>query len=240
MSSRRPHLDWIDTQYHAMCRRVTDWSNINSSSSNLAGLGRMSSVLREAFSALGGEASEVVLPATSAIDDRGQVVYAETGKAVSVVKRPDAPLRVFLCIHMDTVYPADHPFQATTLLDTNTLRGPGVADAKGGLAVMLTALEAFERSPEAARLGWDVLINPDEEIGSVGSSRLLTDAAQRQPPRPALRARACPAAASSTGARGRGFSPSSFAGTPPTPAVIFPSAATRSWRPPSWRSNSTP
>jgi glutamate carboxypeptidase len=54
-----------------------------------------------------------------------------------------------------------------------------VADAKGGLAVMLTALEAFERSRFANGLGWEVLLNPDEEIGSVGSAPLLVEAAGR-------------------------------------------------------------
>jgi glutamate carboxypeptidase len=95
------------------------------------------------------------------------------------VKRPDAPLRVFLCIHMDTVYPADHPFQACTRIDAHTLQGPGVADAKGGIVVMLAALAALEESPAAARLGWEVLINPDEEIGSAGSAPLLAAAAAR-------------------------------------------------------------
>jgi glutamate carboxypeptidase len=44
---------------------------------------------------------------------------------------------------------------------------------------MLVALEAFERSPWAANVGWEILINPDEEIGSPGSARLLIEAAKR-------------------------------------------------------------
>jgi glutamate carboxypeptidase len=79
---------------------------------------------------------------------------------------------------MDTVYPGDHSFQTVEQVDRNTLRGPGVADAKGGLAVMRTALAALERSPWAARVGWEVLINPDEEIGSPGSAPLLERAAR--------------------------------------------------------------
>jgi glutamate carboxypeptidase len=41
---------------------------------------------------------------------------------------------------------------------------------KGGLVVMLAALRAFERSPHAAKLGCEVLLTPDEEIGSFGSA----------------------------------------------------------------------
>lgn len=43
---------------------------------------------------------------------------------------------------------------------------------------MLHALMALERSPWAENLGWQVLLNPDEEIGSVASDPLLKAAAQ--------------------------------------------------------------
>jgi glutamate carboxypeptidase len=79
---------------------------------------------------------------------------------------------------MDTVYGADHPFQAVQWLDERTLGGPGVADMKGGLAVMLAALKAVEASPLASRLGYEVVINSDEEVGSPGSAALLAEAAQ--------------------------------------------------------------
>src|SRR3546814_6606987 len=64
--------------------------------------------------------------------------------------------------HMDTVYPADHPFQDQRFLDANTLNGPGVADMKGGLALLLAALEAVETTPLAGRIGYEVVINSDE------------------------------------------------------------------------------
>jgi glutamate carboxypeptidase len=44
---------------------------------------------------------------------------------------------------------------------------------------MLLALQAYERSPWAEKAGWEVLINPDEEIGSPGSAPLLIQAAKR-------------------------------------------------------------
>jgi glutamate carboxypeptidase len=42
---------------------------------------------------------------------------------------------------------------------------------------MLYALQALERSPFAEKIGWQVLINADEEIGSAGSAPLLAAAA---------------------------------------------------------------
>ena len=58
--------------------------------------------------------------------------------------RPEAERRFLLTGHMDTVFPADHPFQSATWLDTDTLNAPGAADMKGGIAVILHALAAFE------------------------------------------------------------------------------------------------
>jgi glutamate carboxypeptidase len=80
---------------------------------------------------------------------------------------------------MDTVFAADHPFQTIRHLDGETINGPGTADMKGGLAVMLAALTAFETAPNAQALGYEVVINSDEEVGSLGSAPLLADAAKR-------------------------------------------------------------
>jgi glutamate carboxypeptidase len=79
---------------------------------------------------------------------------------------------------MDTVYGADHPFQRLEWLGAKVLRGPGVADMKGGLAILLAALRAVETSATAARFGYEVVINSDEEVGSPGSAPLLSQAAR--------------------------------------------------------------
>ena len=57
--------------------------------------------------------------------------------------------------HMDTVFGADHAFQETRWLEDGVLNGPGVADMKGGIAVMLAALKAVEseaRLPTASAM----------------------------------------------------------------------------------------
>jgi glutamate carboxypeptidase len=100
------------------------------------------------------------------------------GDALLIRKRPEAPLQIFLCGHMDTVFAVDHSFQQVKWLDDETLNGPGVTDLKGGLMVMLKALQAFERSPWAEQIGWQILFNPDEEIGSPGSAPLIAQIAK--------------------------------------------------------------
>ena len=79
----------------------------------------------------------------------------------------------------DTVYGPEHPFRAATLVDPDTLVGPGALDMKGGLVVMLAALEALEAGPGAEGVGWEALLTPDEEIGSPSSRTLLAESAAR-------------------------------------------------------------
>ncbi len=181
------YLGWIDTLHDQLCRQVIDWCNINSGTENLAGIAAMADVLRKEFGVLGGDFEEVPVPPAESIDSRGRPTQLSLGPVLRFTKRRSAgpnprgaghaPLRVLLNIHRDTVYDFDHPFQTCTQLDANTLRGPGVIDAKGGLVVMLAALRAIERTPFAERIAWEVLINADEEIGSSGSAALLARAA---------------------------------------------------------------
>lgn len=172
-------LDWIDQRRSELADQLVDLAEINSGSHNLDGLERMLLALRRLFDPLGGETRLLDLAPTTRILDDGECKDVPLGRALSIRKRPDAPLRIFLCGHMDTVFPSDHAFQRVARPGGGRLHGPGVADLKGGLLVMRTALEALERSAGAERLGWEVLINPDEEIGSPGSATLLEQCAAR-------------------------------------------------------------
>jgi len=179
MSGDRSIMDWIDSRHAWMVERVQAWSRINSGSYHLEGLARMCRALQEDFSVLDADMELLDCDPIIQIDAAGEEETVVLGQALHLVKRPQAAVKVFLGGHMDTVFGKDHPFQTPRRLDQNRLNGPGVADLKGGLVVLLTALQAFERSPLASRLGWEVLINPDEEIGSPGSARLLEACARR-------------------------------------------------------------
>jgi glutamate carboxypeptidase len=172
-------LNWIDQQQEPMLRLLQEWCLVNSGSENLEGLNRMLDLLAARFGRLGGSLSKIQLPPRLQVDETGKLIEMPSAKALHVSTRPEAPLRFFLGGHMDTVYPKEHPFQKPLLLEDNILRGPGTADMKGGLVILLTALEALEQSPEAHKIGWELLINPDEEIGSAASSPLVLACAQR-------------------------------------------------------------
>ncbi len=179
MADELDAVKWIDSQKQRMISLVTEWCQINSSSRNLPGLAAMSNRLQADFTVLEGAMCEINLPDETIIDNNGRAVSMSLGRAISIRKRIDAPIQIFFSIHMDTVYGVEHPLQHVLRVEDQTINGPGVADAKGGLCVMLIALEALERSAFASKIGWEVLINPDEELGSPGSAALLAQAAGR-------------------------------------------------------------
>ena len=174
-----PYLQWIDHQKEHMINLVTTWSNINSHSMNLEGLAQQLSALKEHFSLLGGEQQVLTLPPQHHIDCHGKDVVEPLGKALLVTKRPNATFRIFLSGHMDTVFHKNSPFQKAKRIDEAKIVGPGVTDMKGGLVILLMALQAIEKSPFAVHIGWEVLITPDEEIGSPGSKAIFERAAKR-------------------------------------------------------------
>lgn len=172
-------LKWIESQYELMITLVEKWAAINSFSEHLTGLAEMIAALSEDFKILEGETEVISLGTRVKIGPKGDQLESPLGQALRIRKRPDAPIQVFLGGHMDTVFPPYESFLTTKRLDENTLRGPGVADLKGGLVILLKAVEALERSPYASKIGWEILINPDEEIGSPGSTPLFQEAAKR-------------------------------------------------------------
>lgn len=162
----------------AMLEQTRGWSAINTGTRNLAGLTQQAEVLANAFATLPGEVALLDPAPVSAIAPDGREVELAHGRHLVLRVRPQADRRLLLTGHMDTVYPADHPFQEQRWLEDGVLNGPGVADMKGGLCVILHALTAFERMPEAARIGYDVLINSDEETGSLASAPLIAELAR--------------------------------------------------------------
>lgn len=162
----------------SMINTLMEWSNVNSGTYNLAGLEVMSNLLSEAFAPLDCERSVIPLPSMERIDVFGAPEKVNLGSMLRFTKRSEAPFKVLLMGHMDTVFDIHHPFQRAIRLSKHKIVGPGVADMKGGLIVMLEALKAFEKNPKCEHLGWEVLINPDEEIGSLGSAQYLMERAK--------------------------------------------------------------
>lgn len=180
LSPYQPHLDWLAGQQQHMLKTTLAWANLNSGSYNLDGLATVAHAIKSEFAALEPDTvEELDLAPVQAVSADGGLAEIPLGKALRFRKRAAAPLRVMLTGHMDTVFPRDHGFQKCEIRDDGTVNGPGTADMKGGIVVLLHALMALERSEWRNHIGWEVLINPDEEIGSIGSAPLLTEGAKR-------------------------------------------------------------
>jgi len=162
-------LDAVADRASGMIDRVKAWSRINSGSRNADGLEAMRAELEEAYRELGAQTRAIALPDAELIEADGSLTQQAFTPSFEARMRPDAPVQIVMTGHHDTVFPKDFHFQDVTLWDEDTLNGPGVADMKGGLIVMLEALLALEQHPQCDQVGYTVLISPDEEIGSPGS-----------------------------------------------------------------------
>ncbi|MEA3030786.1 MAG: glutamate carboxypeptidase [Sphingomonadales bacterium] len=160
-----------------MLDQVTAWAAVNSGSRNLAGLEAVAGLLADAFAALPGDVSLREAARVEAMSADGSLAQVAHGRNLHLKVRPGAPVQLLFTGHMDTVFGADHPFQKLSWRETGVLGGPGVADMKSGIAVMLAALRAVEAAAVPG-LGYEVVINSDEEVGSPGSAPLIAEAAR--------------------------------------------------------------
>lgn len=175
-TSEQNALDTIDRQH--LLDQVQTWAAINSGSGNLNGLAITARMLADAFSVLPGEVELIAPEPVDRVLNNGSIETVTHGNHLLVTVRPESATQLLFTGHMDTVFPVDHEFQKLHWLDDGTLNGPGVADMKGGIAVMLAAIHAAEHSGSLAQSGYQILINSDEEVGSPSSAKLIAELAK--------------------------------------------------------------
>lgn len=159
-----------------MLERTRGWSGHNTGSQNTEGLRRFAPKLADAFSALDADIALVQGPGFEAIGADGKPTQAHSGPIVEISARPEAPIQVVMSGHYDTVF-APGVFETVTDLGDGRVNGPGMADMKGGICVMLEALKAFESGRLKDKLGYRIVLTPDEEIGNFSSGDALRRAA---------------------------------------------------------------
>ena len=160
-----------------MIDRTCEWSDINTGSWNTEGLKQFAPVLADAFSELQADVELIQTNGFEAVTDSGKTEIQQTGPVILVTGRPRAAVQIILSGHYDTVFPKG-TFEGVTDIGDGRLNGPGLADMKGGLCVMLEALKTFEAGALRDRLGYQIVLTPDEEIGNFASAEYLTRAAQ--------------------------------------------------------------
>jgi glutamate carboxypeptidase len=167
-------LDSIGARGTEIVNRAVGWADIASGSRNIEGLEAQRVALAQVLGGLPGVLESMPVRPTIEIDAAGREVELAHTDALRLTVRPEARVQVVLTGHYDTVYPVGSPFHMSTRED-GALHGPGIADMKGGISVMLAALEAFETFEDKDAVGYRVLLSPDEELGSPASAPLLAE-----------------------------------------------------------------
>lgn len=154
-------LDAATQAQPAVIESLKSMVMIETGSADVAGLAKMATYLDDRLKALGFK-TERRKAAAGAGADIVIGTIAGTGKR-----------KIMLQGHMDTVYDAGILQTQPYKLDGNKLYGPGIADDKGGLAVILHGLQILRDAGWKDYATLTVLVNPDEEVGSIGSGEII-------------------------------------------------------------------
>jgi glutamate carboxypeptidase len=124
--------------------------NVNSGTLNLAGVKQIADMLRPEFEKLGLTCKWLPM---NEVGRAGHLVAEHHAKGAK---------RVLLIAHLDTVFEADSPFQKYVKTG-ETAEGPGVGDIKGGVVVILDALNALKQAGLLSQADVTVFLTGDEE-----------------------------------------------------------------------------
>ena len=151
----------------ALIETLRDMVMIESGSADVEGLAKMADFTEARLKALGGRT------------ERRKTTHGAGADIVIGNFEGTGSRKVMLMAHMDTVYQrgilASQPYR----VDGNRIYGPGIADDKGGIAVILHALKILNDSGWRDYARMTVLFNPDEEVGSIGSGELIAELADQ-------------------------------------------------------------
>jgi glutamate carboxypeptidase len=105
---------------------------------------------------------------------RVAVMVTGVGGKHLIARRAGSSKRLLLIGHLDTVHPRESPFRELQVADgQDRATGPGAADMKGGIVVMLAALRALEAAGRLDGRNVTVILNADEETGSPDSTEVI-------------------------------------------------------------------
>jgi glutamate carboxypeptidase len=141
--------------------------NIDSGTDDASGLLRMSEILAQRLTKLG--AAVEILPAPPA-----------AGKVVHGTFLGTGSKNIMLMVHFDTVFDKGEAARRPFKVEGSKAFGPGVADAKGGAAIMLHALDIARQRGFKDYKTLTILFNPDEEKSSLGSRDMIRTLSAQQ------------------------------------------------------------
>jgi glutamate carboxypeptidase len=167
----------IEERREEMQARLAEWVDRNTGSFNEQGLRAFAAELAAPLQQLGFEV-ELEESEPVSIPGHGDLRAGPTLIARRLQPSGERP-RFLLVGHYDTVFEPGSEFQHFEVSDgSGRARGPGIADMKGGLVVLLYALRGLADAGELDRASFSVVLNGDEEIGSLASRSRIEQEAQ--------------------------------------------------------------
>jgi glutamate carboxypeptidase len=175
-----PLYTYLDNQEGQMIAFLESLVNIDTGSYDKSGIDQAIQLIKQQVDPLGLETQIIDLP------DRGNHLVAR--------KPGHSGRRILLLGHCDTVFPEGTVAQRPFRIENDRAYGPGVADMKGGLVVLIYALSAIKATrPDVwEELGFSVVFNSDEELSSATSRAIIEEEASHadavcvlEPARPA-------------------------------------------------------
>ena len=126
--------------------------NINSGTHNFAGVRAVADALAPEFQKLG---------FTTRWSEGAP--WNRAGHLIAEWKGNGRGRKLLLIGHLDTVFERDSPFQRFERVGSDSARGPGIADMKGGAVVMLLALKALKDAGVLDQVQITAVFTGDEE-----------------------------------------------------------------------------
>lgn len=160
-------LDAVEQQEQALLDTLETLVNIDSGTGYVKGLNEVEVLLSERLGELGAEIE------THPSDELG-------GNTLVGTLTGSGDQNIMLMIHYDTVFDEGEAAERAFRTEEDRAYGPGVGDAKGGVAMILHTLETLEALEFDGYGQLSIVFNPDEEQGSLGSRDLIKEMAAEQ------------------------------------------------------------
>ena len=170
-SQEREIINWVAEQEDEMVALLERLTNINTGTLNKAGVTEVIGLLNTELLQLGFDSRSLAGDVIDMPSCPGSEYTLDVADHLLATKAGKGK-RLLMIGHVDTVFPLDSPFQ-TFSRKGDIAYGPGVSDMKGGLVVMLYALKALNHFGELEDKAISILLNSDEEVGSLSSRKYV-------------------------------------------------------------------
>ncbi|MGG0718597.1 M20 family metallopeptidase [Robertmurraya massiliosenegalensis] len=159
-------IEFIRSKETEMIELLETLVNIDSGSYFKEGIDEIGTILKKKYEELG------FLVKVDLQKERGNHLVIKHKEA----KKP----KIIVVAHMDTVFPKGASKKRRFQIMGNRAYGPGVVDMKASLVSLLYAMKILLNMNEKAYQNIEIVLNSDEEIGSISSRKLIEEVAKNK------------------------------------------------------------